>query len=451
MQPRGAGTGHRYLTTELLGRDALGTLWRAVDTRSGATVLLRLLDDRLPVEPGRVRQAVTRLQRMRGDPASAHLALPLDLGLERGAGQSAFVAYEGFGGETLAERLERGDVPSTARALRLVAAVSDGLARAHAAWVFHGALSASNVLVDGDGVKVVDVGVGELLADAEDRRTQAATSLTDRGAADVRAVARLFESILAGAVDRADPKDEDGPRGWEDEVPAEAAVALRRSLSPYRLLRPSMADLASALAPALALPLPPDPRPAAASRGEPAVVRPERPGSPAPVDRAAEAAGAADLAAGVDALDPRAVPSAPVGRPVRAAPPPGRPPRPKRRRRLVVASAAAVIVLAAGAAGAFLLRDSDTAARARPGSPSASPVVSRSPSVAPAIERATVPVVLGKPVARAARALERAGLVLGTVTSVPGPDGIVVRSEPTQGEAVAAGVAVDLFVGDGEE
>jgi beta-lactam-binding protein with PASTA domain len=41
--------------------------------------------------------------------------------------------------------------------------------------------------------------------------------------------------------------------------------------------------------------------------------------------------------------------------------------------------------------------------------------------------------------------------VVGVVTTVPGGEGVVVRTDPTPGEAVAAGTAVDLFVGNGVE
>ena len=54
-------------------------------------------------------------------------------------------------------------------------------------------------------------------------------------------------------------------------------------------------------------------------------------------------------------------------------------------------------------------------------------------------------------VERATELLQQAGLVVGSVTTVPGRAWVVVRTEPTQGEAVAAGTAVDLFVGNGAE
>jgi beta-lactam-binding protein with PASTA domain len=84
---------------------------------------------------------------------------------------------------------------------------------------------------------------------------------------------------------------------------------------------------------------------------------------------------------------------------------------------------------------------------------SASPSIAASatPSPTPVIARATVPGVLGVRVERATEQLQEAGLIVGSVTTVPGKAGVVVRTEPTQGEAVASGTAVDLFVGNGAE
>jgi beta-lactam-binding protein with PASTA domain len=67
------------------------------------------------------------------------------------------------------------------------------------------------------------------------------------------------------------------------------------------------------------------------------------------------------------------------------------------------------------------------------------------------LEPATVPAVLGLRVEIATELLERAGLVVGSVTAIPGEARWVVRTEPTQGEAVTTGTLVDLFVGNGED
>jgi beta-lactam-binding protein with PASTA domain len=83
--------------------------------------------------------------------------------------------------------------------------------------------------------------------------------------------------------------------------------------------------------------------------------------------------------------------------------------------------------------------------------PAGPTTVTATPSITPPLVPATVPGLLGQTVEIATELLERAGLVVGSVTPVPGEAGSVVRTEPTQGEAVRAGTAVDLFVGNGAE
>jgi serine/threonine-protein kinase len=441
MQPRTVGPGHRYVTSRLLASDRLGTLWRGRDARTGAPVLVRLLDDRLPASGGRVRHGLVRIGGLRGERAGAHLAVAIDHGLDRAGGEPAFVVYEGFSGDALASRLERGEAAPPAWALRVVGAVADALARAHAVWVFHGSLGASSVLVDGDAVRVTDVGVGELLLDAGAGGTASNTSLTDRGGADVLAVATLFEAMTRwpgappASPGRSPEEEGDEARGWEDDVPAEAAEALRRALSPYRLLRPSMADLAAALAPARALPAPPGPAlaPLAVAAG-PSVAPPAT--SPSERDEPPAVRPGAGRASRAPASAPAARPRPSARRPIAGG-----------RRRRLIAPAIAALALVVAAASVVVLRSSAGPDRGR------RPPAPQPASISPvsAIERATVPPVLGKTFDRAIAALDRAGLVLGDVVPVPGPEGVVARSEPTQGEAVAAGVEVDLFVGDGSE
>jgi hypothetical protein len=112
---------------------------------------------------------------------------------------------------------------------------------------------------------------------------------------------------------------------------------------------------------------------------------------------------------------------------------------------VVVVALAVVVTLVSAAAAWLALGGGEPATPAR--SPAASPAASPSPSAS--FVPATVPDALGLPLDEATALLESAGLVVGTVTSVPGDDGVVVRSDPTPGEAVVAGTEVDLFVGDG--
>lgn len=454
MRPAVMGS-QRFRQSEVLGEDELGALWRGTDLRSGAAVTLRVLDERLTSEPQSAQRVLARLQRVQWVASNPHLPRLLELRL---AERPAVVVTEGSGRETLAAHVERVGALPVRRALQVIAAIADGLASAHADWVSHGALVPSSVLVADDVVAmVVDVGLGELLLDRAELRRLHASNLTDRRAADVLAVGLLFERLVAGGAEGPPPAELDAPRPWEREVPADVREVLRAALSPHRLRRPGMAELAAALAPALtSLPAREPAGPAETPHARPVgLALPAGPAPPRP-DRSEAAARPEDSTASA-ATAP--VASASVGGPAErvavageAVSEPGRARR--RRRRVLLAALVGCLVAIAGSVGvvvAMRALDDGGQAPGRSGAPSPSAVASETASVAPALGRATVPGVLGARVERATELIERAGLVVGSVTTVPGRAGVVVRTEPTQGEAVPAGTVVDLFVGNGAE
>ncbi len=504
MRRSEVGSGERYRPAELLGEDALGTLWSGTDTLSGDPVVVRILPEGLLADAGAVRQVTNALERMRGHAGNAHLPRLLHHNLRRPGEGAAFVVSEGSGVETLARRLERGGL-SPRVALHVTAAVANGLAAAHDAWVYHGALTASSVVVDrGSVVKVVDVGLGDLLAPQQPGTPP--MNLSDRGSLDVLAVATLFEQVLSGAPRwQATPATET-PQPWLDQVPTEVQALMRRARSPHRLQRPRMAELAAALAPALE-PVPgigsapfgvarPD---VAAGPGAAPVMLPAgprgvsagRPPPPRPDDRAVAAAGlaagtAASSAATPPSLEATGAPDAAASdrREVASEAPAGptvsaTTTETSGRWRGAVLAIASVILLAMLGVGVYLGVDALRAPSAPPpqssltpfpstsvspvasptpsgvASPTPSAVASATPSSSPSpsatssIEPTTVPVVIGLSVERATDRLEGAGLVVGPVESVAGPLDTVVSSDPTQGEAVTAGTVVTLSVGDG--
>jgi len=438
---RSAVTGsQRYRRTDALGEDELGALWRGTDVRSGASVTVRVLDEGLTSDPQAAERVAARLQRVQWNASNPHLPRVLELRLTE---RPAIAVTEGSGRETLARHLERVGALSTRRALRVVAAVADGLAGAHEVWVCHGALSPDSVLIDERVVaKVVDVGLGELLpARDEGRRAAHATNLSDRRATDVLAVGVLFERLVS---------EPDGARGWEGEVSDEVRAVLRRALSPHWLQRPGMAELAATLASALATAEEDEPGVAYAVRSEAASVGarealPVEPGLPAPPrpDRSSVA-----VAEEAEVISPRPAREVKVSEALEA------PPQKRRRRGLVLVALASSVVVIGTSIGAVLAMRAASDDQDRPvrsGAASPSVAASATPSMTPALQPATVPAVLGVRVETATELLQQAGLVVGSVTTEPGKAGVVVRTEPTQGEAVPAGTVVELFVGNGAE
>jgi serine/threonine-protein kinase len=431
MRPQVLGSGRRYRTSEVLNEDDLGVLWAGSDAWTGEAVTVRILRDRIAADPHRLQLVSDRLRRLQFAPPSSHLARLLDHDLRRLGGRQAFAVFAGSG-EPLAVRLERSGPLETAQALAVVAAVADGLAAAHAARVVHGGLTPASVLVGQDGeVVVIDVGLGELLPDPQDRRRLATHGdPADRKAADVLAVTALFERLLG--ITPLAQMDADAPRPWERDVDPEVAPALRQASSPHRRLRPAMAELAAALAgvrssPGLEAPAVAEPGATAAS---PVTEEEAAPAAPVPVAPAATER-----------------PAAPVA--VRPAPPPVEAPAPPQRRRVALVVALVAVAVASVAAGMLALGGGAEETPTR--SPATSPTPTASPSPTSTIVRATVPDALGLSVLEATELLESSGLVVGTSTPVPGALGVVVGTDPTPGEAVVAGTVVDLLVGDGTE
>ncbi|HEY0782501.1 MAG TPA: protein kinase, partial [Thermoanaerobaculia bacterium] len=127
----------RYLFDRLIGSSASGSVFRAVDNRSGRTVAVKLLTS-LPDEAGRERfLAVARaLQRL------DHPSVPtvLEAGFTAGG---AFLVTDYLPGS----RLDASPDGPAPRLLALLLGVVDGLEAMAAAGVAHGNLRADNLLV----------------------------------------------------------------------------------------------------------------------------------------------------------------------------------------------------------------------------------------------------------------------------------------------------------------
>ncbi len=126
----------------------------------GARDVARLLETRRKLAPCKVRSVAS--------PASASFD---------GAQGRIIVTTDACPGES-AERLRaRGPLPA-ARVAHIVAAVIEALGAAHAVGVFHRALSLASVVVDGDDVRVIDFGLGELIGSESPHATPRLVALT---------------------------------------------------------------------------------------------------------------------------------------------------------------------------------------------------------------------------------------------------------------------------------
>ena len=224
-QMTGSLLGGRYRLEERLGAGGMGETFRALDTRLGRPVAVKLLHAYLASDPAFVR----RLEREARIVAS--LSHPNIVGLfDHDAGDSQggrpYLVMELVQGQDLRETLDRaaaqpgtanaaGGVPAGAlplgRALDIAQGLLRALAHAHAHGLVHRDVKPGNVLVASDGgVKLADFGIAQAPDEATVTRTgellgsihYAAPERMEGGpatpAADVYAAGVLFYRMLAG-------------------------------------------------------------------------------------------------------------------------------------------------------------------------------------------------------------------------------------------------------------
>jgi serine/threonine protein kinase len=147
--------GHYRLTTKL-GQGGMGEVWRAVDTKLGREVAVKILPDSFATN-------LDRLARFkRESEVLASLNHP-NIGAIYGIEERALV-LELVEGSTLAELVERGPV-ALDEALAIAAQMADALDEAHEKGIIHRDLKPSNIKVTPEGkVKILDFGLAKALA-----------------------------------------------------------------------------------------------------------------------------------------------------------------------------------------------------------------------------------------------------------------------------------------------
>jgi len=190
-----------YEIVSTLGEGGMGKVYLARDTRLGRNVALKLLPASFTCDAERVRRFEQEAR------AASSLNHPNILTIhEIGSdGEARFIATEYVEGETLRERLRRGEM-SLAEALDIGVQVAAALAAAHAARVIHRDIKPENLIVRNDGyVKVLDFGLAKL---ARPARAHAADSFDSLGGALVD----TSPGVVMGTVSYMSPEQ---ARGYE--------------------------------------------------------------------------------------------------------------------------------------------------------------------------------------------------------------------------------------------
>jgi serine/threonine protein kinase len=154
------GEGRYELETEL-ARGAIGTVWRALDTRRGDRVAVKLLLPSSAARPELVDRFLTEAELLAD---LDHPSIVRARDLVPADGGYALVLELVHGGD-LRQRLRSDGTLPPAVAAEVVAQVADALAYLHGLGIVHGDVKPANILVPADGapVRLADFGVARRL------------------------------------------------------------------------------------------------------------------------------------------------------------------------------------------------------------------------------------------------------------------------------------------------
>ncbi len=153
----------RYHVLERVGQGGAAEVYRAMDTRLGRVVALKLLRETY------AQDATFRARFENEARAAARLSHPniVDVYDYDSSEGVYFIAMEYVPGENLKELINRRAPLAESEVVRLLTAVLSGLGAAHAAGLVHRDMKPQNVLVGRDGVpKIADFGIAKAMGDA---------------------------------------------------------------------------------------------------------------------------------------------------------------------------------------------------------------------------------------------------------------------------------------------
>jgi hypothetical protein len=148
-----------YEIVALLGRGAMGEVYRAIDLRLDRTIAIKVLPSDVAQSSAR-RQRFDREARALSTLRHAHICTLYDVGDHKGL---PFLVLECVEGETLEHRLVRGPLPIS-ELLGIATQMADALDHAHRHGIIHRDLKPSNIVLTRDGVKLLDFGIAKLTA-----------------------------------------------------------------------------------------------------------------------------------------------------------------------------------------------------------------------------------------------------------------------------------------------
>ena len=159
-----------------IGAGGMGQVYRALDTRLGREVAVKVLPEKFSGDPERVARFEREAKTLAALQHPNILAI-YDVGEQAG---TFYVVTELLRGQSLDQRLDAGPLPFT-EALGIAHQAAAGLAAAHEKGIVHRDLKPANLFVTEDGrVKVLDFGLARMLEPPLD--SEAAREATTRDA-----------------------------------------------------------------------------------------------------------------------------------------------------------------------------------------------------------------------------------------------------------------------------
>jgi WD40 repeat protein len=167
-----------------LGAGGMGEVYKARDTRLDRTVAIKVLPPHLSSSE-EMRQRFEREAKTISQFSHSHICALYDVGRE---GETEYLVMEYLEGESLADRLARGPLPSE-QLLRYGIEIADALDKAHRQGIVHRDLKPGNVMITKSGVKLLDFGLAKYQVAAQPvsgvsrlaTEAQASQPLTERG------------------------------------------------------------------------------------------------------------------------------------------------------------------------------------------------------------------------------------------------------------------------------
>src|SRR6202521_3366395 len=139
-----------------LGAGGMGEVYRARDVRLDRTVAVKVLASHLSSSP-ELKQRMEREARAISSLNHPHICHLYDIGNQDGID---FLVMEFLEGETLADRLRRGNIPLP-EMLRVAIEIAEALEVAHRAGIVHRDLKPGNVMLTKSGAKLMDFGLAK--------------------------------------------------------------------------------------------------------------------------------------------------------------------------------------------------------------------------------------------------------------------------------------------------